>query len=132
MGKRQWEPTKTTMNSQPPPNLRKQDIPSSSNTPETFVDQIDSVEIIDLTMSSPPAPEQDIVDVADEPFYVSSNTVSGSSSPIAYGSEDEEEVCKLPSRIEFILTKAISPTSWTDIRVTFSNMLKIYNMQPGF
>jgi hypothetical protein len=48
-------------------------------------------------MSSSPAPEQNIMDVEDEPFYVSSNTVSGSSSPIAYGSEDEEEVCNLSS-----------------------------------
>ena len=92
LGKRQREPTETAMNSQPPPNLRTRDIPS-----ETSVDQIDSGAIIDLTMSSSPAPEQNIMDVADEPFYVSSNTVSGSSSPIAYGSEDEEEVCNLSS-----------------------------------
>jgi hypothetical protein len=35
------------------------------------------------------------MDIEDEPCYISSNTVSGSSSPIAYGSEDEEEVCNL-------------------------------------
>jgi hypothetical protein len=43
-------------------------------------------------MSSPTAPENDSMVVEDEPFYVSSNAVSGSSSPVEYGSEDEEEV----------------------------------------
>jgi hypothetical protein len=46
-------------------------------------------------MSSPPASEEGFMDIEDEPCYISSNTVSGSSSPIAYGSEDEEEVCNL-------------------------------------
>jgi hypothetical protein len=92
LGKRQQKPTETAMTSQPPSKLQKQDISS-----ETSVDQIDSDAIIDLTLSSSPAPEQNIMDVEDEPLYISSNTVSGSSSPIAYGSEDEEEVCKLPS-----------------------------------
>ena len=53
---------------------------------------LDLVETIDLTMSSSPAPENDSMIVEDEPFYVSSNAVSGSSSPVEYGSEDEEEV----------------------------------------
>jgi hypothetical protein len=43
-------------------------------------------------MSSPIAPENDSMVIEDEPFHVSSNAVSGSSSPVEYGSEDEEEV----------------------------------------
>ena len=50
------------------------------------------VETIDLTMSSPIAMKNDSMVVEDEPFHVSSNAVSGSSSLVEYRSEDEEEV----------------------------------------
>ncbi|KAF8224695.1 hypothetical protein L208DRAFT_1309833 [Tricholoma matsutake] len=40
-----------------------------------------------------------VVEDHDEPFYVSSNAVSGSSSPVEYGSEDEEELDKYQSHL---------------------------------
>jgi len=74
-------------------------MPSTSKTPTApkSVDQRNSVEIIDLTMSSSPAPEKDSMDVEDELLCVSSNAFSGRSSPVEYGSGDEEEVgcCKV-------------------------------------
>ena len=65
--------------------------PTVKTMTQTGLD-LDLVETIDLTMSSSPATEEDSMIVEDEPFCTSSNVVSGSSSPVEYGSEDEEEV----------------------------------------
>jgi hypothetical protein len=92
LGKRQRESMDIAINPQLPPHSRKQEMLSTGKTMTQTSRDLDLVETIDLTMSSSPAPENDSMIVEDEPFYVSSNAVSGSSSPVEYGSEDEEEV----------------------------------------
>ena len=89
LGKHQRESSDiTTINPQLPPQP-EQEMKSTTETQTAF----NLVETIDLTMSSPPASEKDeSMIVEDEPLYISSNTVSRSSSPIEYGSGDEEEV----------------------------------------
>jgi hypothetical protein len=71
---------------------QKQEMPPTVKTMTQTGLDLDLVETIDLTMSSSPALEEDSMIVEDEPFCTSSNVVSGSSSPVEYGSEDEEEV----------------------------------------
>ena len=98
LGKRQRESIEVTTDPKLPPHLQKREVPSICTT-------LSSVETIDLTMSSPIAPENDSMVVEDEPFYVSSNAVSGSSSPVEYGSEDEEEVSYYKVKLNLQLLK---------------------------
>ena len=89
LGKRQRESSDiTTINPRLPPQP-EQEIKLTTETQTA----LNLVETIDLSLSSPPASEKDeSMIVEEEPLYISSNTVSRSSSPIEYGSGDEEEV----------------------------------------
>ena len=91
LGKHRWESMDIAINPQLPPHLQRQEIITSKTMTQTSLD-LDLVETIDLTMSSSSAPENDSMIVEDKPFYVSSNAVSGSLSPVEYGRKDEEEI----------------------------------------
>ena len=98
---------------------QKQEMPPTVKTMTQTGLDLDLVETIDLTMSSSPAPEEDSMIVEDEPFCTSSNVVSGSSSPVEYGSEDEEEVSCYYFFIKFTMTNMVFLTSLINIRAIF-------------